>query len=533
MHEVELRYTFLLNCDIITNIEHTYDFVILGGGMGGLSMGALLAEQGNSVCIVEGHSVVGGYAHTIKQGKYAFCHEVQYLMGCEKGGPVHQFLEKIGLSSEVQFNELDEKCFDLISIKNKRIGIPHGIENFEKSLVALYPEHAKSLHRYFDVLRQISNESEEFDRIITKWDLFLHPIKHRHLLHFRNYTLHDLFEELKLPKELRAILAGQTGNLSASPKHVSLPMYAAMQVACCRSTHFPKKGMGFFVDSIVRKILSHDSCKIMTNCMVEGVHCQDGLVTHIETAKGTIRGRNFVSNIDPRRTMQLIYGFKLPKSYCKKIHYEYSDSVFNLYLGLKNIDLKKYGFGRRNIWHHSIFDPDREYMTEIKKDDFSHPWLFISTPSMNTDEGVLAPKGSHTMEVLTFVNYDHFRHLADADPKTFEAMKTDLAEHMLDIIDKNYLPNIRSFIDLKIIHTPLDVEKMLHSPKGNVYGCSVTPQNYNVNRITSDTPIPNLHLVGATASYPGMMGVILGSMTLFREQFEKQNPYCNSNETKR
>lgn len=496
-------------------MSQVYDYLILGGGIGGLSIGALLAQGGNSVCLVEQNSVVGGYAHTIRRGKYSFCYGVQYLTGCERGGIVRRFLQQIGLASEIQFNALDPKCFDLISINGTKVKIPHGIDNFRKSMVALYPDHAKSLHRYFDVMKHIFNEGTKYEKNISGWIPFLHPIKYWYLLRYHKYTVHDLFEELNLPQEIRAILAGQEGNLSSSPHHASLLMHAGIHGAYCHGAHFPKKGMGFLIDSIVKKILSKDSCKIVTSCMVESIHCNGYLVTHVQTSKGIFHAKNVISNIDPCRTMKLISGFTLPKSYEKRMHYKYSNSVFTVYLGLKNVDLKKYGFGKRNIWHHSLFDLDREYAAEIKRDDFTRPWIFISTPSMNTDEGVVAPKGCHTMELMTFANYDHFRHLADTDPQAFERMKAGLADHLLDIVDKHYLPNIRSFIDVKMIHTPLDVEKMLHSPKGNVYGCSLTPENYNVNCVTSYTPIRNLHLVGATSSFVGIMGVIFGSMRLY------------------
>ena len=61
------------------------------------------------------------------------------------------------------------------------------------------------------------------------------------------------------------------------------------------------------------------------------------------------------------------------------------------------------------------------------------------------------------------------------------------------------------------------MEKILNIPKGNVYGCRLTPKNINYNRITSKTPIENLHLVGANASFPGTMGVTIGALDLFKK----------------
>ena len=68
-------------------------------------------------------------------------------------------------------------------------------------------------------------------------------------------------------------------------------------------------------------------------------------------------------------------------------------------------------FKKRNIWHHGDFDLDKEYWKEIKNDNFSHPWLFISAPSLLTDKGVLCPIGHETLEILTFANHNHFKKL--------------------------------------------------------------------------------------------------------------------------
>lgn len=48
------------------------DYVIVGGGIGGLATGALLADQGHAVCLLEAHERVGGAAHGFSIGPYHF-----------------------------------------------------------------------------------------------------------------------------------------------------------------------------------------------------------------------------------------------------------------------------------------------------------------------------------------------------------------------------------------------------------------------------------------------------------------------------
>ena len=49
--------------------QETYDVVVVGAGLGGLSVAAALAKLGKSVLVVEQHDKPGGYAHVFERGR--------------------------------------------------------------------------------------------------------------------------------------------------------------------------------------------------------------------------------------------------------------------------------------------------------------------------------------------------------------------------------------------------------------------------------------------------------------------------------
>ena len=53
-------------------LNRSYDAVIIGAGVGGLTCANLLAEQGLKVLLVEQHYMVGGYCSTFKRKGYTF-----------------------------------------------------------------------------------------------------------------------------------------------------------------------------------------------------------------------------------------------------------------------------------------------------------------------------------------------------------------------------------------------------------------------------------------------------------------------------
>ena len=48
----------------------TYDYIVIGSGMGGMTAAAMLSKLGKKVLVLEQHYVPGGYTHTFKRKKY-------------------------------------------------------------------------------------------------------------------------------------------------------------------------------------------------------------------------------------------------------------------------------------------------------------------------------------------------------------------------------------------------------------------------------------------------------------------------------
>jgi all-trans-retinol 13,14-reductase len=495
-------------------VNRTYDYLILGGGMGGLSTGALLAQAGRSVCLLDRHHTVGGYAHTIQEGRYSFCHAVQYLMGCAPGGPIDRFLAMLNLSEVVEFHELDRDGFDVIAFDGLQVSIPHGAENYKRRLQGLYPEHASGLERYFSTAEKIFQERQLFRRAVTKWDILLHPLKHPTIIRFRNYTLQRFFDELGFPPALQSILAGQYGNVSICPRHASLVVYLIMQFGFCSGAHYPKKGMKFLIDRIVDKITGCGGT-IVTDCAVQRLHVKRKRITHVETTRGELFGHRVISNIDPQCMAGMVFPLAVRERLEKRMRYEYTESVFSIHLGLRDVDLSKYGFGRRNIWHHPVADINAAFDVQVRSNDYSRPGLFISTPSLLTDEGVYAPRGCHTMQIMTLANFAFFDDLYRNNREKYEETRESLADRILDIIEDHYFPDLRRFIEVRLVHTPVDIFGMLAAPQGNIYGVSNTPKHYPIGKGSVCKPIKNLYMVGATSSFHGIIGTVVGSLNLF------------------
>ena len=100
----------------------TYDFIIIGGGLGGLTAGAKLAKEGKKVMLLEQHDRPGGYATTFKRpGGFEFDVSLHSTVVGERDG-VHNLIPGFPEITGVEFHpHLLARLIKLL-IRCRRIG---------------------------------------------------------------------------------------------------------------------------------------------------------------------------------------------------------------------------------------------------------------------------------------------------------------------------------------------------------------------------------------------------------------------------
>jgi all-trans-retinol 13,14-reductase len=499
--------------------EHEYDYLIIGTGSAALTAGSLLANAGHKICMLEYHDIPGGYAQSFEAMDFHFCAQVHYIWGCAPGGKIYEFLKRIGLEKDITFNLMDREGYDhMVMPDGKRVKIPYGFEKLAKNIEEAYPGQLEPVSKFLDILSKIRKELKHLPPgKIHWWKLLPKVLKMLNVVKYRNATVQDLFDKCKLSKEAQAVLIANAGDFMAPPEKLSFFMYVALFGGYNTGAYYPTKHFKYYIERLVKFITDHDGCHVYYETEATKINVEGDEVVSVETKDGKVfKAKNYICNMDPQKAMEIIGREKFPKKYLEKLDYDYSPSGVMVYLGIKDLDLREHGFGSYNIWHLNQWDMNKMWK-EQAEGNFENPWVFMSTPTLHTNEAGTTPDGMQILEIASYIEYQPFKTKKDQAYKDYMKFKFEISNRMIDLVEEKYIPNLRKHIAVQVVGTPVTNEDFCKATNGNAYGSNMTPENVGPSRLKADTPWKNFSWCNASSGWAGMYGTVATGSMLYMD----------------
>jgi all-trans-retinol 13,14-reductase len=136
--------------------DKTYDAVVIGSGLGGLTAGALLANAGYSVCLLERNFSIGGAASVYKVGDLwveASLHQTSDARNPRDAK--HHILSQLGILDEIEWRPTGP----LYTVKGGPVGepfaLPVGFAAAHDALAARFPDKSAAIKRFLGEVEQI------------------------------------------------------------------------------------------------------------------------------------------------------------------------------------------------------------------------------------------------------------------------------------------------------------------------------------------------------------------------------------------
>jgi phytoene desaturase len=474
-----------------------YDVIVIGGGLGGLSAGALLARQGRRVLVLEQSDRIGGCCSTFERDGYRFDVGASIV---EIIQPIERVFEKLGttLHKEVDLIACDP-IMSYIYPDGERVTYPLSVEETGRIISEISPfdgQRWRQFCAFADDLMNVTLDTFFQMPASTLTDMANLVKKNPRFLKFLPVFLssyQDILEKYFKNEKVLKTMAYQALYFGLPPSLVPGP-YAMVPYSEHVGVYYPRGGM-IRIPEALQRVGEHLGMELHKKTCVSRILLADGRAIGVQLADGTeITADVVVSDINAKTLyLDLIGEENLPAPVVRGIKsYNLSISVPMIYLGLDaSPELEA---------HHSVIavspeDVNRYYYDQILPGHLNEENFGLICWPTHTDKS-LAPKGKHVLNLIP----QGFYHLEDTD---WDTEKPRFIERTIESLSKTAIPGLKEHVVVAECASPLDFERQLLLPEGAIYCLQQDLAAQAVFRpATRSKSIEGLYLVGSS-THPG------------------------------
>ena len=483
--------------------------IIIGSGLGGLSTGVILAKNGYDVTILEQATQVGGCLQCFQRDSAKFETGMHFIGSFDDGKVLSNYLNYLEIKDKIVVNQLDKEAYDIVSLNGERFAFPNGREAFIERFAARFPDQCKNLERYCELVEQVASLSPFRD--LKKIDNS-NVLKGNDLL-FK--SLNEILDETITDPLLRDVLVGNLSLYSAEKDKTPFSVHAFIFDFYNSGAYRIVGGSDNIAKSLI-DVLLHYNGKILTRQKVTKIVVNDKHAVGVMTENGEFHPADVViSDINPKQLIDLVDDTVFSEAYKSRIRdIQNTSSVFSLYLRFKDgampyLNSNFYGFQTVRPWD----------MTGDVDDKWPQGYLYMHHCHEKS------PAFAKSGVILSYMSTKALEKWKDTTigcrGVDYERFKQEMAERLLDVVEKDF-PGIRDKIAEYYAATPLTYRDYTSTPDGSIYGLAKDVNKGIAGRVSYKTKVPNLLLVGQNINSHGMLGVLVGTMTVCSQLIGEQ-----------
>ena len=504
----------------MTSNENSWDAIIVGAGLGGLSSAATLAAKGLKVLVLERHTMVGGYAtqFTRKTGdgiEYHMDLSLQSIGGFRENGPMKAFFEGIGMFDALDVKYLDH--FSSVKFPDFEFTIPSDISRFKEKLVELAPEEKEGIEKLFDAMKQLDEEVSSL-RQTPPGEISPAVIASKYPLHakYMTATCDDFLADYVQDPKIVAVMSHLTSFFCQPPNKISALVYmSVIYEIASRGTEYIQGG-GYALSRALRDCVLKNNGEVLVGNEVVRILTENGKCTGVRTKKGEVfKASTIVCNAAPPVAFdQLIDNDIVDPEYLNQIKsMEVSGSTIVGLFGVRGTPAE-IGFDK-DLTVVGSYDLNAEF-DGLMAGAYEHGQFFLTNNTVVNPGDT--PEGRSYLQLL--MNCDG-KQWCGLDPEVYKEKKAKLTEILIDRVSE-LIPDIRERLEIVVVATPKTHERYTLNPNGAVSGYSQTSTAHTIFRPRPDTPVEGLYLAGAWTTFgPGYIPSMLGGANTARMILEK------------
>jgi len=502
-----------------TTRQQTFDAIVIGSGIGGLTVAALLSKHYHkSVLVLEQHFTAGGFTHTFeRKGKFHWDVGLHYVgdMGeGDTGKAVFDYLT----NGNLRWNKMPDP-FEKFVYPDFTFEVSSDPKRFQADLIRCFPHEQSAIRRYFKDLQKAAFWFGAHS-MLELFPIGLYPLLKQVVRYFgaiaRQTTQHYLDNNFQ-DTHLKALLASQWGDYGLPPSQSCFGIHGVIVTHYFKGGWYPVGGAKAIAQAMI-PIIEQAGGIVITQRRVTEILLESGVAVGVKaqnTAKPeadleTYYSPIVVSDAGAFNTYLKLIPTNYPIVDRQKIQaFPKGTSMLTVYLGLKESP-QQLGFQGENHWIYTTYDHDAIAKDPPNPSDQLPKFGYLSFPSLKDP----LSKG-HTAEIIAHVDYDFFSQWREQSWRRrggdYTELKTQITQSLIQLVESHY-PGFKDLIEYAELSTPLTVEHFDASDRGAIYGIPCIPERLDQSWIGARTPIKNLYLTGADAFSLGIMGAMMGGV---------------------
>ncbi|MFN8371041.1 MAG: NAD(P)/FAD-dependent oxidoreductase [Bacteriovoracaceae bacterium] len=493
-----------------------YDIIIIGSGMGALSLAGIMARYKKSrILILEKHTKPGGFTHTFKRkGKFTWDTGLHYVGELQDGSYVKNVFDYI-THKKLKWQKMPE-IFERFLYPDFKFEVNSDPIKYKNDLVAMFPEESDAIRKYFIDLRFMAkwHTLYFFSKMSVSDKSKMSDEKKMEFLSLSKLTTAEYIDKNFSNDKLKAILVSQVGIYGVVPEKSPFILHAVKIYHFLYGGWYPRGTSKSITDFII-PYLEKSGGKILLRHEVSQIIVQNNKAIGVRV-NNQERSEFFADIIVSDAGAYNTYVKLLPElesilayrngilNYLSKYP---SCTNLTLFLGLKH-DPTHLGIQGENSW---IFTSGRANLEwDLKSDDI---YLYLSVPSLKNIKSE-----PPTVIVIVFCSYGPFEKWSKLPHgnrgEAYEKLKDDLTEKILLMVERHY-PGFCDLIEFKELATPLSIEHYSDHYQGSIYGLPILAERFDETKtpwFSFKTPIDNFYLTGVDALSPGISGAVLSGV---------------------
>ncbi len=496
----------------------SYDVIIIGSGIGALTLASILARVNHKrVLVLERDYKIGGFTHIFRRKGYKWDVGIHYIGDLERGDRTRALFDFV-TGGQLQWSKIPDP-FEVFIYPDFRFGMYGEPEKYQQDLIDLFPDEAPAIRQYVKTVRQVASNLGYFGRDYASRctpGAISRPLRliNRLTCSTALGTTAEYMDRHFRDSRLKALLTSQWYAYGLPPSRSAFLMHAVITDHYLNGAWYPVGGAEQ-IAKLIMPIVEAEGGKFLVNHEVAEIIVRNnravGVRVNVKKGGQTSTQEFYAPVVVSSAGAYTTYTKLAPQPEIQAALKKLAPipTAVMVFMGLKD-DPRKLGLTPGNHWLRTSYDHDQHFVDEgYLKGQPAMAWL--SFPSLKDPHAK-----AHTAEIFYGMSqYEQWEAWKQTTwlrrGEDYEALKTCIQDGFLNLVERFY-PGFTANVAYVEVATPLTFEHFMGHRFGAIYGLPGVPERYRQDWLKVQTPIKNLYLTGSDVCAHGTGGAMMGAV---------------------